>query len=64
MQYNLATTTASYLSAIDRRVFFGLGTEGKIKELEILWPSGVKQLVSNPAIDQFVKIRETEGKAN
>jgi hypothetical protein len=63
-QYNLATTTASYLSAIDRRVFFGLGTEAKIKELEILWPSGVKQLVSNPAIDQFTKIVETEGKGN
>jgi len=63
-QYNLATTTASYLSAIDRRVFFGLGAETKIKELEILWPSGVKQLVSNPAIDQYVKIVETEGKLN
>jgi len=64
VQYNLATTTASYLSAIDRRVFFGLGTETKIKELEILWPSGVKQLVSNPAIDQFVKATETETKVN
>jgi hypothetical protein len=45
-------------------VFFGLGTEAKVKELEILWPSGVKQLVSNPAIDQFTKIVETEGKGN
>jgi hypothetical protein len=54
-QYNPATTTASYLSAIDRRVLFGLGTEAKIKELQILWPSGVRQLVSNPAIDQFVR---------
>ena len=64
VQYNLATTTASYLSAIDRRVLFGLGTEAKIKELEILWPSGVKQLVSNPSIDQYVKIIESEGKGN
>ena len=63
-QYNLATTTASYLSAIDRRVFFGLGTEAKIKELEVLWPSGGKQLVSNPPIDQLVKIVESEGKGN
>ena len=64
VQYNLATTTASYLSAIDRRVFFGLGTEAKIKELEVLWPSGVKQLMPNPAIDQFLKIVEPETKAN
>jgi enediyne biosynthesis protein E4 len=63
-QYNVATTTASYLSAIDRRVFFGLGMAAKIKELEVLWPSGGKQLVSNPAIDQFIKIVETEGKLN
>jgi FMN-dependent oxidoreductase (nitrilotriacetate monooxygenase family) len=63
-QYNLATTTASYLSAIDRRVLFGLGTEEKVKELEILWPSGVKQLVSNPAIDQYLKVVESEGKGN
>jgi enediyne biosynthesis protein E4 len=62
LQYNLATTTASYLSAIDRRVLFGLGTETKIKELEILWPSGAKQLVSNPAIDQYAKVVETEAK--
>jgi len=63
-QYNLATTTASYLSAIDRRVFFGLGSESKVKEFEILWPSGVKQVVSNPGIDQFLKITESETKAN
>jgi hypothetical protein len=61
-QYNLVTTTASYLSAIDRRVLFGVGTEAKIKELEILWPSGLKQLVSNPAIDQYAKVVETEAK--
>jgi enediyne biosynthesis protein E4 len=62
LQYNLVTTTASYLSAIDRRVLFGVGTEAKIKELEILWPSGMKQLVSNPAIDQYAKVVETEAK--
>jgi hypothetical protein len=61
-QYSLATTTASYLSAIDRRVLFGLGTETKIKELEILWPSGLKQSVSNPEIDQYLKILESEDK--
>jgi hypothetical protein len=64
VQYNLATTTASYLSAIDRRVLFGLGTETKIKELEILWPSGARQAVSNPAIDQYMKVVESEGKTN
>lgn len=64
VQHNLATTTASYLSAIDRRVFFGLGAEAKIKEIEVLWPSGTKQLVSNPEIDRFLKIVETDSRPN
>jgi len=64
VQHSLATTTASYLSAIDRRVFFGLGAEAKIKEIEVLWPSGTKQLVSNPEIDRFLKIVETDSRPN
>jgi hypothetical protein len=58
VQYNLATTAASYLSANDRRVFFGLGAETKIKELEITWPGGRKQIVKDPKLDQFVKVEE------
>ncbi|MCI0418171.1 MAG: CRTAC1 family protein [Acidobacteria bacterium] len=64
VQHSLATTTASYLSAIDRRVFFGLGTEMKVKEIEILWPSGLNQLVANPPIDQFLKIAESKAAAD
>jgi enediyne biosynthesis protein E4 len=58
VQYNLATTTASYLSANDRRVFFGLGPEMKIKEVEVTWPGGRKQIVRDPKVNQFVKVEE------
>jgi hypothetical protein len=58
VQYNLVTTAASYLSANDRRAFFGLGGETSVKEIEITWPGGGKQVVANPAVDQFLKVEE------
>jgi hypothetical protein len=57
-QYNQITTTASYLSANDRRVFFGLGDETKVKQVRILWPSGIEQVVTNLASDQLIKVEE------
>jgi hypothetical protein len=58
VQYNWATTAASYLSANDRRVFFGLGAETKVKEIEITWPGGRKQNIASPKVDQFLKVEE------
>ncbi len=60
IQYNHATTTASYLSAIDKRLFFGLGDEKTIKEIRIQWSSGIEQVIVNPAMDQFLKVEEKE----
>jgi hypothetical protein len=57
-QYNLASTTASYLSANDRRVFFGLGQETGIKQVRIQWPSGIEQVIANPKPDQILKVEE------
>lgn len=36
----------------------GLGTNTQIDQIQILWPSGVKTLIDNPAIDQFMNITE------
>ncbi len=58
VQHSLVTTTASYLSAIDRRVFFGLGAETRVKEIEVLWPGGGKQIVASPKVDQFVGVEQ------
>jgi len=59
-QYNQATTTASYLSANDRRVFFGLGDETKVKQVRILWPSGIEQVLTNLTSDQVMKVEEKD----
>ncbi len=58
VQYGMATTTASYQSAQDRRVFFGLGGEKGIREMEISWPSGAKQVLQHPEMRKIVTITE------
>jgi hypothetical protein len=57
-QYGMCTTAGSYLSASDRRVFFGLGREKGIKQVRIRWPSGIDQVIENPAMDRILKVEE------
>jgi hypothetical protein len=58
IQYNHVTTAASYLSANDKRVFFGLGEQTKIKQIRFLWPSGIEQLLIDPKCDEILKVEE------
>ncbi len=58
VQYGMATTTASYQSAQDKRLFFGIGQEKAIRKIEITWPSGTKQVIENPALRKILPITE------
>jgi enediyne biosynthesis protein E4 len=57
-QYAIVTTASSYLSASDKRVYFGLGSSTTIKLLEIQWPSGAVQKCSNVQADKLFVARE------
>jgi hypothetical protein len=57
-QYGYVGTAGSYLSASDRRVHFGLGSDRKVKVLEIEWPSGTVQRLENVDADQILTVRE------
>ncbi len=57
-QYNVATTAGSYLSANDRRVFFGIGKEKAIKQIRIRWPSGIVHVIRDPKPGQILKVEE------
>jgi hypothetical protein len=57
-QWNEATTAVGYASSSDPRVHFGLGANAKIKEIEIRWPSGIKQLLRDVAADQILGVEE------
>ena len=48
----------SYLSSSDLRLFFGLGGERKVKRLEIIWPSGRKQILTDVAAGQTLLLEE------
>jgi enediyne biosynthesis protein E4 len=58
-QTRFATSAGSYLCASDKRLHFGLGTAEKAT-VEILWPSGSKQLLNDVRADQFLEVREPE----
>jgi hypothetical protein len=55
-----ATTAAGYLSASDRRVHLGLGPERQIRSIEIRWPSGIVQRLSDVEADQVLTVEEPD----
>ncbi len=58
-QTRFATTAGSYVSANDKRLHFGLGPS-TIANIEIRWPSGVRQTLTDIHADQFLEVREPE----
>jgi hypothetical protein len=56
-QTQILQTAGSYQSANDKRVHFGLG-ERAFADIEIRWPSGVRQSVNHAAADQYLAIKE------
>ena len=56
-QWETVSTASSYLSASDKRLHFGLGAD-KTATLEILWPSGIRQILKDVAADQILKVDE------
>jgi enediyne biosynthesis protein E4 len=57
-QWVTVSTAGSYLSSSDKRVHFGLGSESTAQSIEIRWPSGIVQKLSNTRADQILQIDE------
>ena len=57
-QYNHATTSVGFAGSSDSRVHFGLGAAARIAEIEIRWPSGIRQVLKDVAADRIVTIEE------
>lgn len=60
VQAQCVTSQSSYLSANDPRLHFGLG-RSTTADLEIFWPSGIKETYSGLKADQLIHIREGSG---
>jgi hypothetical protein len=50
-----------YMSASDPRIHFGLGKRPTIESLEITWPSGQVDRLTNVPVDQIIAIKEGNG---
>jgi hypothetical protein len=50
--------TASYVSSNDIRLHFGLGAVKVIRQIEIVWPSGTRQVLKDVAVNQILEIEE------
>jgi hypothetical protein len=51
---------SGFASQNDRRLHFGLGSREWVDRVTIFWPSGIRQVVTRPAIDGIVTITEPE----
>lgn len=49
-------SSGSYCAAHDPRLVFGLGNRTKFESLEITWPDGTQQVITDLAIDQYHSI--------
>ena len=51
---------ASYLSASDARLLYGLGRATKVDEVEVRWPSGTLTKLKDVATNRYLVIKEEE----
>ena len=49
---------SSYSSHSDTRVHFGLNTQSEVSQLEVRWPSGKTQTLSNIKARQILQLKE------
>jgi len=59
-QWNEVTTAVGYTASSDCRVHFGLGRNTRIKDVEIRWPSGIRQVLHDVAVDKILTIEESQ----
>ena len=57
----LKTSGGSYLASHDPREILGIGTAQKFDAVEVRWPSGVVDKLSNPPVNSYVKVVEGQG---
>jgi hypothetical protein len=52
------STAGSYLSSNDPRIVAGLGNVRGVRSVEVRWPSGRVQTLTDPPIDRYIRITE------
>jgi len=60
-QWRMVHSGSSYLSQSDLTLTFGLGRDPIVSEIEILWPSGLRERMTGVSINRFITVREGAG---
>ncbi|MGH9718797.1 MAG: CRTAC1 family protein, partial [Bryobacteraceae bacterium] len=60
-QWSMVRSGSSYCSQSDLALTFGLGKDPTVTSLEIEWPSGSRDRLSNVAANQFITVEEGKG---
>jgi hypothetical protein len=60
-QWTMVRSGSSYCSQSDLTATFGLGKDTKVTALDIEWPSGEKQHLTNIAANQIITVEEGKG---
>ena len=60
LQVREITSAASYLAGNDVRLHVGVGAAKIVQRLEVLWPSGTKQTLTDVAANQILVIDEAK----
>ena len=60
-QWNLVRSGSSYCSESDHALTFGLGPDKMVHSLEIEWPGGAKQKLTNVPVNQGIVIEQGKG---
>ncbi len=63
-QNTTVTTAGSYLSSNDKRAHFGLGPDASATSVEIHWPSGTVQKLTDVKADRELHVKEPQTGAN
>jgi enediyne biosynthesis protein E4 len=61
-QARAVLSQSSYYSHDDLRQHFGLGAATRVESIEVRWPSGARQTVTNVPARQLVRIKEAPGR--
>ena len=60
VQVREINNVASYLSSNDIRLHVGVGAAPIIQQIDILWPSGTRQVLRDVAVNQILTVEEPE----
>jgi len=59
-QYLYQSPYRGYMSTVDDRPHFGLGHVTRVDSLEVFWPDGRYQLLTNLGVDRMLTVRQTD----